>query len=123
MQCRGPAGYGAVQVAPPAESVSLATSDSGAHPWWEVYQPVSYGLTSRLGNRAQFGAMVTACHNAGVRVYVDAVINHMAGANNTLTTTYGGAAFNPRGYTYPAVPYGYDDFTTRTTATAPTRTV
>ncbi|GIE93255.1 carbohydrate-binding module family 20 domain-containing protein [Paractinoplanes rishiriensis] len=106
----GPAGYGAVQVAPPAESVSLATSDSGAHPWWEVYQPVSYGLTSRLGNRAQFGAMVTACHNAGVRVYVDAVINHMAGANNTLTTTYGGSTFNPRGYTYPAVPYGYDDF-------------
>src|SRR3954470_10075054 len=45
----GPAGYGAVQVAPPAESVSLATSDSGPHPWWEVYQPVSYSLTSRMG--------------------------------------------------------------------------
>ena len=106
----GPAGYGAVQVAPPAESISLASSDGGAHPWWEVYQPVSYNLTSRFGTRAQFSAMVTACHNAGVRVYVDAVVNHMAGANNTATTSYGGSGFSPSGYSYPAVPYSYDDF-------------
>jgi alpha-amylase len=106
----GPAGYGAVQVAPPEESVSLATSDNGAHPWWEVYQPVSYALTSRMGTRAQFAAMVTACHDAGVRVYADAVINHMAGSNNTLTTAYGGSTFSPTGYSYPAVPYAYDDF-------------
>ncbi|MCP2323776.1 alpha-amylase [Hamadaea flava] len=106
----GPAGYGAVQVAPPAESVSLATSDAGVHPWWEVYQPVSYKLTSRFGTRSQFAAMVTACHTAGVRVYADAVVNHTAGANNTLTTTYGGSTFSPTGYTYPAVPYAYDDF-------------
>ncbi|MFA1541745.1 carbohydrate-binding module family 20 domain-containing protein [Actinomadura monticuli] len=106
----GPAGYGAVQVAPPAESVSLASTSEGAHPWWEVYQPVSYGLTSRLGTRAQFAAMVTACHGAGVRVYVDAVINHMAGRNNTVDTTYGGSTFDPPGFSYPAVPYAYGDF-------------
>ncbi|MFI5838723.1 carbohydrate-binding module family 20 domain-containing protein [Catenuloplanes sp. NPDC051500] len=106
----GPAGYGAVQVAPPAESISLPTSDGGAHPWWEVYQPVSYNLTSRLGTRAGFAAMVTACHTAGVRVYVDAVINHTAGATNTTTGTYGGSTFNPSAYSYPAVPYAYDDF-------------
>ncbi|TDB84765.1 carbohydrate-binding module family 20 domain-containing protein [Actinomadura sp. 7K534] len=106
----GPAGYRAVQVAPPAESVSLAGTSEGAHPWWEVYQPVSYGLTSRLGDRADFAAMVSACHNAGVRVYVDAVINHMAGHNNTVNTTYGGSAFDPTGFAYPAVPYGYGDF-------------
>ncbi|TDC49129.1 alpha-amylase [Actinomadura sp. KC345] len=106
----GPAGYGAVQVAPPAESVSLAGTSEGAHPWWEVYQPVSYGLTSRLGTRDEFAAMVTACHDAGVRVYVDAVINHMAGHDNTVNTTYGGSAFDPQGFSYPAVPYGYGDF-------------
>ena len=106
----GPAGYGAVQVAPPAESVSLATSSDGAHPWWEVYQPVSYILTSRMGTRAQFSAMVAACHTAGVRVYADAVINHTAGSDNTLITTYGGSTFSPTGYTYPSVPYTYDDF-------------
>jgi alpha-amylase len=106
----GPAGYGAVQVAPPEESISLPSTSDGAHPWWEVYQPVSYNLTSRMGTRAQFAAMVTACHNAGVRVYVDAVVNHTAGDNNTVTTGYGGSTFSAGGYSYPAVPYSYDDF-------------
>ncbi|GAA3217505.1 carbohydrate-binding module family 20 domain-containing protein [Actinocorallia longicatena] len=105
----GPAGYGAVQVAPPQESVSLPTSADGAHPWYEVYQPVSYRLDSRFGDRAQFASMVTTCHNAGVRVYVDAVVNHMAGTNNAGGTTgYAGTAFT--GYSYPAVPYSSADF-------------
>ncbi|WP_304523616.1 carbohydrate-binding module family 20 domain-containing protein [Actinocorallia sp. API 0066] len=106
----GPAGYGAVQVAPPQESVKLPSSSDGAHPWWEVYQPVSYKLESRLGTRAEFAAMVQACHNAGVRVYIDAVVNHMAGTNNSHTTGYDGTSFSPTGYSYPAVPYGYNDF-------------
>ncbi|MEU0483307.1 carbohydrate-binding module family 20 domain-containing protein [Streptosporangium sp. NPDC006013] len=105
----GPAGYGAVQVAPPQESVSLPNSSDGVHPWYEVYQPVSYRLDSRFGNRAQFASMVTACHNAGVRVYVDAVVNHMAGTNNPGGVTgYAGTSFT--GYNYPAVPYGNGDF-------------
>ncbi|WBC16594.1 alpha-amylase family glycosyl hydrolase [Micromonospora sp. WMMA1998] len=105
----GPAGYGAVQVAPPQESVSLPTSPDGVHPWFEVYQPVSYRLDSRFGNRQQFAAMVSACHAAGVRVYVDAVVNHMAGTNNPAGTRgYAGTEFS--GYSYPAVPYGSGDF-------------
>ena len=106
----GPAGYGAVQVAPPQESVSLTSTDSGAHPWWEVYQPVSYNLNSRMGNRSQFSAMVTACHNAGVRVYADAVINHTAGAGNGNGTGYGGSSYSAGSYSYPAVPYTTADF-------------
>ncbi|MFI1522627.1 carbohydrate-binding module family 20 domain-containing protein [Kitasatospora cineracea] len=101
----GPKGYGAVQVAPPQESISVA-----GHPWWEVYQPVSYNLNSRMGTDAQFRAMVTACHNAGVKVYADAVINHMAGSNQTSTTGYGGSAFSPSAYSYSAVPYAKSDF-------------
>ncbi|MEU5884134.1 carbohydrate-binding module family 20 domain-containing protein [Spirillospora sp. NPDC047279] len=105
----GPAGYGAVQVAPPQESVSLPNSSDGAHPWYEVYQPVSYKLDSRFGDRARFAAMVTACHDAGVRVYVDAVVNHMAGTNNAAGVVgYAGSTFT--GYGYPQVPYGYGDF-------------
>ncbi|WP_422742257.1 carbohydrate-binding module family 20 domain-containing protein [Micromonospora sp. WMMD754] len=105
----GPAGYGAVQVAPPQESVSLPSSPDGVHPWFEVYQPVSYRLDSRFGNRQQFAAMVSACHAAGVRVYVDAVVNHMAGTNNPAGTRgYAGTEFS--GYSYPAVPYGSGDF-------------
>ncbi|MFE0593156.1 carbohydrate-binding module family 20 domain-containing protein [Micromonospora echinospora] len=105
----GPAGYGAVQVAPPQESVSLPNSPDGVHPWYEVYQPVSYKLESRFGNRQQFAAMVDACHAAGVRVYVDAVVNHMAGTNNPAGSVgYAGTQFS--GYSYPAVPYGNGDF-------------
>ncbi len=89
-ECRdhlGPAGYGAVQVSPPQEHVVLA-----GRPWWQDYQPVSYTLTTRRGDRAGFAAMVSACHAAGVKVYADAVINHMAGAManaSMLAWTYG----------------------------------
>ncbi|HTZ45306.1 MAG TPA: carbohydrate-binding module family 20 domain-containing protein [Jatrophihabitans sp.] len=100
----GPAGYGAVQVAPPEESVSLP-GNSPAHPWWEVYQPVSYQVNSRLGNRTAFAAMVTACHNAGVKVYADAVLNHMTGQGNT---GYAGTTFADK-YDYPGL-YSSADF-------------
>lgn len=106
----GPAGYGAVQVAPPQESITLPSSVQGAHPWWEVYQPVSYKIESRLGNRQQFSDMVTACHAAGVRVYVDAVINHTAGSGNTYKTGYAGSTIDPKGFSYPAVPSTTSDF-------------
>ncbi|WP_217575765.1 carbohydrate-binding module family 20 domain-containing protein [Streptomyces sp. GbtcB7] len=102
----GPKGYGAVQVAPPQDSIKL----SGAHPWWEVFQPVSYKLNSRMGTEAQFKDMVAACHSAGVKVYADAVINHMAGSNQTSTNSYGDASFNPANYTYNDVPYSRSDF-------------
>ncbi|MFJ9538211.1 carbohydrate-binding module family 20 domain-containing protein [Streptomyces sp. NPDC101225] len=74
----GPAGYGAVQVAPPAESLKQSS-----YYWWDVYQPYSYDLNSRFGTKAQFAAMITACHGAGVKVYTDAVINHTAAQTGT----------------------------------------
>ncbi|MGW3199918.1 carbohydrate-binding module family 20 domain-containing protein [Streptomyces sp. NPDC001118] len=74
----GPAGYGAVQVAPPAESLKQSS-----YYWWDVYQPYSYRLNSRFGNQAKFSAMITACHKAGVKVYTDAVINHTAAQTGT----------------------------------------
>ena len=73
-----PAGYGAVWVAPPAESLR---HPSGV--WWDVYQPYSYRLNSRFGTQAQFSAMITACHNAGIKVYTDAVVNHTAAQTGT----------------------------------------
>ncbi|HEX4728230.1 MAG TPA: carbohydrate-binding module family 20 domain-containing protein, partial [Jatrophihabitans sp.] len=100
----GPNGYGGVQVAPPEESVSLP-ANSPAHPWWEVYQPVSYQVSSRMGNRTAFAAMVATCHNAGVKVYADAVLNHMTGQGNT---GYAGTTFTNK-YTYPGL-YGSQDF-------------
>lgn len=74
----GPAGYGAVQVAPPAESLKQPS-----YYWWDVYQPYAYDLNSRFGSAAKFAAMVTSCHAAGVKVYTDAVINHTAAQTGT----------------------------------------
>jgi alpha-amylase len=76
----GPSGYTGVQVAPPQDSVKRTElgngSDTVLHPWWEVYQAVDYKLTSRMGYEDQFKAMVKTCREAGVKVYVHAVINH-----------------------------------------------
>jgi alpha-amylase len=95
----GPKGYGGVQVAPPQDSVKRTKlgdgNDTILHPWWEVYQPVDYGLTSRMGNEAQFKAMVATCRGAGVKVYVDAVINHMTGQGNL---SYGGVSYTKYEY-------------------------
>lgn len=49
--------------------------------WWTRYQPVSYKLISRSGNEAQFAHMVATCAGAGVDIYVDGVLNHMAYAH------------------------------------------
>ena len=104
----GPDGYGSVQVAPPQDSVKRTAlgngSDTVLHPWWEVYQPAEYNLTSRMGTEAQFKSMVTACRKAGVRVIVDAVINHMTGQGST---SYGGKTFTK--YNYPGI-YSPRDF-------------
>lgn len=104
----GPAGYGGVQVAPPQDSTKRTKlgdgSDDVLHPWWEVYQPTDYTLTSRMGTEAQFKTMVKTCRAAGVKVYVDAVINHMTGQG---TTSYGGTTFTK--YSYPGL-YSPADF-------------
>jgi alpha-amylase len=100
----GPKGFGGVQVSPPQEHVVLPGQ---GYPWWQDYQPVSYQLASRRGDRAAFAAMVQTCHTAGVKIYVDAVINHMAGGGSTGN---GSAGSTYSHYGYPAVPYGNDDF-------------
>jgi alpha-amylase len=104
-QVLGPDGYGGVQIAPPEESLDL-TDNSPPHPWWDVYQPVSYQLDSRMGDRTRFAAMVTACHNAGVKVYADAVLNHMTG--HTSGVGYAGTSFANQ-YVYPSL-YASSDF-------------
>jgi alpha-amylase len=104
----GPSGYAGVQVAPPADSLSRLAPDAETpgvrHPWWEVYQPASYQLTSRMGTPAQFKQMVKTCRRAGVKVYVDAVINHMTGQGEI---SYGGVSYEK--YRYPGL-YGPENF-------------
>ncbi|MFE5257959.1 carbohydrate-binding module family 20 domain-containing protein [Streptomyces coelicoflavus] len=87
----GPAGYGFVQVSPPQEHIQGGQ-------WWTSYQPVSYRIAGRLGDRAQFKSMVDTCHAAGVKVVADSVINHMSAGNGTGT---GGSSYTK--YNYPGI--------------------
>ncbi|RKN51026.1 alpha-amylase [Micromonospora endolithica] len=95
----GPKGYGYVQVSPPQEHVRRSE-------WWVAYQPVSYRIESRKGTRAQFKSMVDTCHAAGVKVIVDAVINHMSGQDNG-GTGWAGSSYGH--YNYPGI-YSASDF-------------
>ncbi|KAG9223428.1 glycoside hydrolase family 13 protein [Pleurotus ostreatus PC15] len=94
----GPAGYGFVQVSPPAEHIQGSQ-------WWTDYQPVSYTLNSKRGNRSQFANMVSTCHSAGVKVITDTIFNHMAGVESG--TGVGGSSFTH--YNYPGI-YQTQDF-------------
>jgi alpha-amylase len=97
----GPAGYGYVQVSPPAEHIQGSQ-------WWTSYQPVSYKIAGRLGDRAAFQNMVNTCHAAGVKVVADAVVNHMSAGSGTGT---GGSSYTK--YAYPGLysSYDFDDCT------------
>ncbi len=98
----GPAGYRAALVSPPQEH-----NIADGRPWFEVYGPVSYSIDrGKFGTRAEFVDMVQRCRGAGVDIYVDAVINHMApgsgvGSSGTAFTRYnyqplyGPADFHP----------------------------
>ncbi|WP_431990839.1 carbohydrate-binding module family 20 domain-containing protein [Streptomyces albogriseolus] len=87
----GPAGYGYVQVSPPNERVQ-------GPQWWTAYQPVSYKIGTRLGDRTAFKNMIDTCHAAGVKVVVDTVINHMANSAGTGTA---GSSYSK--YNYPGL--------------------
>ncbi|WP_416978702.1 carbohydrate-binding module family 20 domain-containing protein [Streptomyces sp. T028] len=99
----GPNGYGAVWVAPPAESLKQTN-----YYWWDVYQPYSYNLNGRFGTAAEFASMVSACHTAGVKVYTDAVINHTAAQTGT---GYDGTTLTNK---YDTPDWDPDDFHTST---------
>jgi alpha-amylase len=51
--------------------------------------------------------MVERCNKVGVRTYVDAVINHMAAVSGTGSA---GSSFNAGSKSFPAVPFGSNDF-------------
>ncbi|KAG5345659.1 AMY1 amylase, partial [Acromyrmex charruanus] len=100
----GPMGYGGVQVSPINENLVIY-----GRPWFERYQPISYKIISRSGNKSEFSNMVKRCNKAGVRIYVDAVINHMT-VNIRPAYGVGRSSAQPDKLRYPAVPYSSKDF-------------
>jgi len=136
------AGYMGVKIFPMQEHVwgsNFYEPDNQFRPWYFLYQPVSYKTQSRMGTRTQLRNMIQTCRSAGVRVYADAVLNHMSGNGNDIqnhqvsgngcpkytghNATAGSPYFtagntylvNPYtgtrpGPEYPSVPYGPSDF-------------
>ncbi len=68
-----------------------------------------YDLNSRMGDEAAFKAMVQTCRTAGVKVFVDTVINHMTGSDLSASgaKSYSGNAFT--NYNFPGL-YSTNDF-------------
>lgn len=98
----GPNGFGGVQVSPVTENVMAK-----GRPWWERYQPISYEMETRSGSEKAFREMVYQCNEAGVRIYVDVVLNHMAAGLGDVIGT-GGRVANPKLLEYPV--YNEEDF-------------
>lgn len=103
----GPNKIGGIQVSPPNENLII-----DGRPWWERYQPISYILQTRSGDRDAFVDMVERCNNAGVRIYADIVINHMCGAGSEGEGTAGTSDFDsdPSNPSFPGIPYYASDF-------------
>lgn len=66
-------GYDAIKIYPPQEFVLRHNN-----PWWSIYQPVSYHLSSFYGTKEDFIKMVDFCHSYNLKIYVDLILNHMA---------------------------------------------
>ena len=129
-----------VKIWPPNESILTYESiDNGElNSWLYLYEPVSYKLESRMGDKNQLKNMIKRCRENGVRIYSELVINQMSGNGNDMYTNHknndcstwgpksgssGSPFWTTRGlyknniYTglkpvleYPAVPYFASDF-------------
>ena len=84
-ECRfiAESGYLGVKIFPHQEQVmSTQPFNNELNPWYFMYQPVSYRLQGRGGTRTQLRNMIKKCRSYGLRVYADAVVNHMSGSGN-----------------------------------------
>ena len=80
------AGYLGVKVFPHHEQImSYQPYEDEMNPWYFMYQPASYRLQGRMGTRDQLRNMINTCRSYGLRVYADAVVNHMSGNGNDLS--------------------------------------
>lgn len=105
----GPFGYGGVQVSPANENVIIDVPGN-RRPWYERYQPISYKLETRSGTEQEFKSMVRRCNDAGVRIYVDVVLNHMSTNEWGKGVGTGGSSFDSNALTYDGVPFTAADF-------------
>jgi alpha-amylase len=56
-------------------------------PWWFMYPHVYYDLNGRMATRVELRDLIPGCRATGVHVYADAVVNHMTGGGNDVSTS------------------------------------
>ncbi len=83
-------GFSAIQTSP-IQQTKESINGKTMNDWWLLYQPAYFKIdtinANGLGTKAEFTAMCTEAHKYGVKVLVDAVLNHMGdnGGNNIST--------------------------------------
>lgn len=110
-------GYMGVKVFPIHEQVmSHEPFQDMMNPWYFMYQPVSYRMQGRMGTRDDLRRMISTCRSLGVRVYADAVINHMSGGGNDANTHHRNpnAGCAKWGNKTSSLPGGHSPFYTQT---------
>ena len=91
-------GFTTIQVSPPNE-IKTGTKDAtvlqsdNKNGWWMFYQPAGFQLNessdNALGTKAEFVSMCAAAKQYGIKIIVDAVINHMGTKEGDDTNTSG----------------------------------
>ncbi|MBQ1815167.1 MAG: hypothetical protein II125_01835, partial [Ruminococcus sp.] len=75
-------GFTAIQTSPVQGIKENVSGSSIQAKWWVYYQPINFSMDTSSGNplgtKSQFKAMCDEAHKYGIRVIVDAVMNHMA---------------------------------------------
>lgn len=85
----GQSGWLGVKVFPAQEQLmSYQPFNNIMNPWYFMYQPISYRLEGRMGTRDDLRKMIATCRKYGVRVYADAVVNHMTGGGNDANSNH-----------------------------------
>lgn len=87
-------GFSAIQTSPIQTAKETTSGKTAKGSWWVLYQPSNFEIetnangSSALGTASQFKAMCDEAHKYGVKVVVDAVLNHMANqSRNDLSST------------------------------------
>lgn len=87
-------GFTAIQTSPIQTAKETTAGKTAKGSWWALYQPADFNIetnangTGALGTATEFRAMCEEAHKYGVRVIVDAVLNHMANIKgNDLSPT------------------------------------
>lgn len=85
-------GFSAIQTSPIQTIKETTQNRQMSGSWWVYYQPSNFSIETNgqnaCGTKSEFKAMCDEAHKYGVKVIVDAVLNHLANnGDNTLSPT------------------------------------